>query len=227
MKDRVGFKFLDSKKENLNRNIIPIKKIMKQNWLMKKASLANTNHDYIIFKNPSVKKKLQSILSENIHPQLNHYLDKCGYPYNMEIEKETELSVENRLVLSLWVFLYDEFGIFYRGKLSLSLKHWIWENDFFLELPEDNDPALVFRLISDERIKSSPPELSIEKSFDNHYHIKFHSGFGEEPILDDRLMEKVEQSININIKMKKTLEDGYPSEEEVQKFLNLAVIIYE
>jgi hypothetical protein len=200
---------------------------MKQNWLLKKASLANANLDYVILKNPSVKKKLQSVLTELIQPQLNHYLENCEYPFNIEIDKDTELSAENRLVLSLWIMLYDEFGIFYRGKLSLSLKHWILENDFFLDLPEDNEPELVLKLISNERFNSCPPELHFEKSLGNQYHINFHSGFGESVTQIERLIEKIKQSININIKMKKAIEDGYPFEEDIKEFLDLAAVVYE
>ncbi|MFQ5486554.1 MAG: hypothetical protein ACE5DO_14650 [Desulfobacterales bacterium] len=199
----------------------------KRNWLIKEAEKADSKKNVVTLENPDVRDYLDRLLLENFWPVISSCLEESGYDCSPKPEIESELSCD--LERSLSFMFLDGRGAFFRGTLQVSIEAWMLESNFFLPLPKDTDPQVVFQILGNSRFAGCPPTLTIDKErADDFYQVDFHSGNGAGWGLhnEDYVQEKIRKTINVNKDMYEFSIDGITA-ETIGEFLSLAYEVYE
>jgi len=200
---------------------------MRKEWVIKKAGKADNKRNIVILENPDTRDYLDKILLNKFWPVISRCLKESRYNYYGKPEIESELSYD--LERCLYFILLDGERAFFKGKLKLSIESWMLENDFFLPLPKNTDPQVVFQILGNSRFRGYPPTLTIDREReDNFYQIDFHSGKGAGWGLhnEDYLEEKIGRMININREIYEFSRGGITA-ETIGEFLTLAYEVYE
>lgn len=200
---------------------------IKKDWILKEARKANGSKNAITIENPDVRKYLDKLLLEKFWPVILSCLKASRYNHSSKLEIESEISCD--LERSLFFMLFDGRRAFYKGKLKISIESWMLENDFFLPLPVNTDPQVVFQILGNSRFRGLPPTLTIDKEReDNFYQIDFHSGNGAGwgRYGEDYLEKKIRKVISANEKMYEFSRYGITA-ETVGAFLTLVYEVYE
>lgn len=151
---------------------------MKMNWLIEEAKKADISKGYVILENPETKKHLDNLLTKQYWPLIWSNLEDSGFNYHPQEMPETEVELGHVLARSLTFMLSDANRLFFRGTLSCSIEHWMINSEFFLLLPKDNDPQVIFEILGNSRFRGNPPSLSIDKTTDDFYQITLNAGNG-------------------------------------------------
>jgi hypothetical protein len=202
---------------------------MKETWVFNEAGKVKTDSDYVILENPAVRRKLDAMLLKTYWPQIQQYCEKTGYFLPVEKNKETESDLGIEYGRRLIFMLFDEQMPFFRGKLIVSLESWMLESEFFLGLPRETDPEIIFELLGNSRFVGNPPMLHIYKDHPHYFQITFHNGagkswFGTQP---DELNEKIFHTIDVNISLHQLVEDNMINKDGIGEFISKAYQVYE
>lgn len=201
---------------------------MKENWIIKEARKHDESKDSVILESPKTRKYLDDLLLKRFWPVIRENLDDSMYNYSPQDNPETEFRLSHILSRSLVFMLFDGDRVFFRGKLTCSKDDWMLGNEFFLSLPLDTDPRIVFEILGNSRFCGNPPALSIDKRY-GVYEITLQSGNGAgwglygEKHIDD----KIREAIDTNIDMYEFIRDEYLTAENLGEFLTMAYKIYE
>jgi len=207
---------------------------MAENWLIRQAKKIDSGKDYAILKNSRIETELRLRLENHFFEPIQAWLERRFLKsktqnYELKINEQTELDVEGRLKLSLFIMLFDLGLMFYRGTFSLSLSHWTLENTFFAHLYEDNDPKVIFEFLADQRLHGWPPTLQVigPPDFDEKiFELTVESGYGDSCLDEEYMTNKVREAIDKNIAMNKLVQGGYLEAEDLQPLLAFAEPIY-
>jgi hypothetical protein len=126
--------------------------------------------------------------------------------------------------------LFDGNRAFFRGKLTCSVEHWMLSNEFFLSLPQETNPQVVFALLGNSRFSGNPPTLSIDKDKSvDFYQITLQVGNGASwGMYDDKYIhKKIAEAIDTNIDMYEFFNEENLSAENLGEFLTIAYKVYE
>ena len=200
---------------------------MKKDWVLKEAGKIDTNKNTITLENPDIRNYLDNLLLKKFWPIISDCLKASCYRRSSKPEINSELSDD--LERSLSFVLLDGKRAFYKGALRLSTTSWILESDFFLPLPVNTDPLVLFQILGDSKFSGLPPTLTIDKEReDDFYQIDFHSGTGAgwARYHEDYLEEKIRKTISANKKMYDFSRNGITA-ETAGAFLTLAYEVYE
>ncbi len=101
-------------------------------------------------------------------------------------------------------------------------------NEFFLSLPLDTDPDVVFEILGNSRFSGNPPTLSIDKQY-SAYEITMQSGNGAGWGLygENHIDDKIREAIDTNIEMYEFVMEEYLTAGNLGEFLTIAYNVYE
>lgn len=202
---------------------------MGSNWIVEEAKKIDNSKDIVILEKPDTKNYLDDILINRFWPAIHESLENTGYNYSPQDIALTEFELGYELTRSLTFILFDYKKAIFRGKLCCSASDWMLESDFFLQLSEETDLAVIFEIIGDPQFRGFPPTLEIRKDMPYVYQILFHSGNGADwSVYDDnRIYDRIDEVINTNVKLYEFSKYGYISRRKVGEFLLLAYKVYE
>lgn len=103
-------------------------------------------------------------------------------------------------------------------------------SDFFISLPKETEPDVLWELLGNTRLVGNPPTLRVDKrSAEDFYQMTFHSGKGAGWGLADEtcVEERIKQVIDTNVKMYEETLDGQILPQDVGAFLTLAYDVYD
>jgi len=202
---------------------------MKEPWFVKESQKVTTNKDYVILENPVVRRKLDAVLVKTYWPQIQQYCEETGYFLPVEKIKETEADLGIEYGRSLIFMLFDEQAAFFRGRLCNSLEGWILESEFFLGLPAETKPEIIFEILGNSRFAGNPPMLCIYKDHPHYFKITFRNGYGKSwfGTQQDELNKKIFHTIDVNIALHQLVEDDMINEENIGEFISTAYQVYE
>ena len=201
---------------------------MKENWIIKEARKHKESEDTVILESPKIRKYLDDLLLRRFWPVIRENLEDSMYNYSPQDNPETEFSLSHKLSRSLVFMLFDGDRIFFKGKLTCSIDDWMLGNEFFLSLPLDTNPDVVFEMLGNSRFCGNPPSLSIDKRY-GAYEVTLQSGNGAgwglygENYIDD----KIREAIDTNIDMYELIRDEFLTAENLGEFLTMAYKVYE
>lgn len=183
---------------------------------------------------------MEDTLLNEFSPYVRTELENSGfqyYPSPLELRVEAEIAIDDNPARSFTFMLFDDLNYsFFRGKLLLSPIGYMFERQFTLGLPKDSNPALLFRILSDENFAGFPPSLSLEKSviyseWNTYYYINFKSGSGLETrglTLHNTANGNIKEAIENSIEMyEHSMVEGLSSIIDVEEFLKIAYRTYE
>lgn len=201
---------------------------MKENWIIKEARKHDESKDTVTLENPKIRKYLDDLLLRRYWPVIKGSLDDSMYNYSPQDNLETEFELSHVLSRSLIFMLLDNDRVFFKGKLSCSIEHWMLGSEFFLSLPLDTDPHVVFEILGNSRFSGNLPTLSIDKRY-GAYEITLQSGNGAGWGLygNDYIDDKIREAIDTNIDMYEFVTDEYLTAENLGEFLTMAYKVYE
>ena len=123
------------------------------NWLIEEAKKTNSQKDRIILENPEAVKQLDERIHTVFWPFIRKKLENSGYVYmpgNEDYELTSTWGGSGGLGRSLTFMLFDEMSsTFFRGTLECSADGFFLKREFFLSLPKDTDPLILFRILKD------------------------------------------------------------------------------
>lgn len=206
----------------------------KTSWLLKEAEKMTDDGKGIVFlQNPDERKHLDDLLLNEFWPGIRNRLEKSGYNYSPEVPK-AELKLSYMLERSLMFMLLNGNRLFFRGTLSLTPEHWTMESEYFLLLSRENDPQVVFDILSNSRFVGNPPTLMVGKSMltgseEDFYQIDFNASNGESWGLYDlsRVHDRVAKVIDANVELYNYASAGFLSVDQLGEFLTIAYKAYE
>ena len=210
------------------------------NWLIEEAKKTNSQKDRIILENPEAVKQLDERIHIVFWPFIREKLENSGYVYmpgNEDYELTSTWGGSGGLGRSLIFMLFDEMSsTFFRGTLECSADSFFLKREFFLSLPEDTDPKILFRILKDEKLSGMMPSLTIQKSIlsqeqGESFHITIEAGTGygfKGWSLDNIAKGDIESVIDTSVKMyEHSMIDGFSSMNDVENFLEIAYSAYE
>ena len=202
--------------------------MMRENWIIKEARKHDESEDSVMLENPKIRKYLDDLLLKRFWPVIRENLDDSMYTYSPQDNPETEFRLSHILSRSLVFMLFDGDRVFFKGKLTCSIDDWMLGNEFYLSLPLDTDPRVVFEILGNSRFSGNPPTLSIDKHY-GAYEITLQSGNGAGWGLygENHIDDKIRESINTNIDMYEFIRDEYLTAGNLGGFLTMAYKIYE
>jgi hypothetical protein len=201
---------------------------MKENWIIREARKHEETKDTVTLENPKIRKYLDDLLLKRFWPVIKENLEDSMYNYSPLDNPETECEISHVLSRSLNFLLLDGDRVFFRGKLACSAEHWILSNNFFLSLPLDTDPHVVFEIIGNSRFSGNPPTLTIYKRYDS-FEITLQTGNGAGWGLygENHIDEKIREAIDTNIDMYELVMDEELTAKNLGEFLTIAYKVYE
>ncbi len=202
---------------------------MSGNWVVGESKKAGGGEDVLILEKPDVKKNLDGLLLEKFWPVILDCLVDTGYVYSPEENPETDFELSRLLERSLSFMLFENRVLFFRGKIAVSAEAWMLESEFYLGLPKEVQPGVVFEILGNSRFIGMPPVLSIYKKDFDFYQIKFQHGSGASWGLygGEYAEDRIRDVIDINVKMHEFSKDGVISPQNLGEFLSLAYEVYE
>jgi len=201
---------------------------MKENWIVKEARKHKESEDTVILENPQIRKHLDDLLLNRFWPVIRESLHDSMYNYSPQDKPKTEFRLSHVLSRSLSFMLLDADRVFFRGKLTCSAEDWMLGSEFFLSLPLDTDPRVVFEILGNSRFSGNPPTLSIYKRYDS-YEITLQSGNGAGWGLygENHIEDKIREAIDTNIDMYEFVMDEELTAGNLGEFLTMAYKVYE
>ncbi|MBI4698406.1 MAG: hypothetical protein HY758_05705 [Nitrospirae bacterium] len=201
---------------------------MKDNWILTEARKADKSKDSITLENPRIRKYLDDLLLKRFWPVIRENIEGSMHNYYPHKKPVIESEVHRSLSRSLMFMLFDGDRAFFRGKLTCSVDHWMLSNEFFLSLPQETDPQVVFELIGNSRFSGNPPTLSIDKRLD-FYQITLEAGNGAGwGLYEEKYIHgKIAEAIDTNIDMYEFFNEETLSAENLGEFLTIAYKVYE
>lgn len=202
---------------------------MSENWILKESKKADAKRDFVILEKPDVKKNLDELLLKGFWPVVRECLEDTGFAYSPEKNPETDFEPSHRLERSLTFMLFGDNGLFFRGKIAVSMESWMLESKFFLGLSKEVQPEVVFDILGNSRFIGMPPELLIYKKDFDFYHIKFQSGKGAGWGLHGReyAEDRIRDVVDTNVRMYEFTRGGVILPRDLGEFLSLAYGVYE
>ncbi len=202
---------------------------MSGNWAVGESKKADRKKDVLILEKPHVKEELDELLLKGLWPAIRDCLENTGYVYSPEENPETDFELSRSLERSLSFMLFENRCLFFRGKIIASVESWMLESEFFLGLPQETLPEVVFEILGNSRFSGMPPELTVYKGNSEFYQIKFFNGSGASRVLCGReyVEKKIRDVIDINVEMHEFSKDGVISPGDLGEFLSLAYGVYE
>jgi hypothetical protein len=202
---------------------------MGSNWMLKEAEKIKDYKDVAILEKPDIKKELDDMLIKKYWPAIEVSLKDTGYIYSPDGKPKTEFEFSYELTRSLTFMLFDFESAIFRGKLSLSPTGWMLERESFLQLTDKTDPEVIFDIIGDPGFKGFPPTLEIHKDMPYIYQIHFQDGSGSNWLThtDEIIHRKINEVINLGVKLYEFTIDGCIIKKDVNEFLQLAWKLYE
>lgn len=206
----------------------------KRSWVLAEAEKADDDgKGIVILQNPDERKHLDELLLNEFWPAIRKRLEKSGYNYSPDVPK-TELELSYALERSLMFMMLNGARAFFRGTLRLTPERWMMESEYFLLLSRENDPQVVFDILSNSRFAGNPPRLMVGKSMltgseEDFYQITFNAGNGESWGLYDlsRVHDRVAKVIDANMELYNYAGAGYLSANQLGEFLAIAYKAYE
>jgi len=201
---------------------------MKENWILKEARKADENTDTVTLENPKRRKYLDDLLLKRFWPVIKKNIENSMYNYHPHKGPVIESETHRFLSRSLMFMLLDGDRAFFRGELTCSVEGWMLRSKFFLSLPQEVDPQVVFALLGNSRLSGNPPTLSIDKRLD-FYQITFEAGNGAGwGLYDEKYIHgKIAEAIDTNIDMHEFFNEELLSAENLGEFLTMAYKVYE
>ncbi len=201
---------------------------MKESWIIKEARKHGGNEDFVMLESPKTRKYLDDLLLKRFWPVIRENLDNSMYNYSPHDNPETEFRLSHKLSRTLVFMLFDGDRIISRGKLTCSVDDWMLGSEFFLSLPLDNDPNVVFEMLGNSRFSGNPPTLSIDKRY-GVYEITLQAGNGAGWGMygENHIDDKIREAIDTNIDMYELIRDEYLTAENLGEFLTMAYKVYE
>jgi len=208
-------------------------------WIIEEAKKQDPSKQRVVLENPKIVRELEDSLLGDLYPFVRTELEKSGYPYSpspIELKLDTEVDIVP--ARSFTFMLFDELRYsFFKGKLKLSQRGYMFERRFALGLPKEIDPSFMFRILSDEQFAGYPPSLHIEEEseiypeWNTYYYIEFHSGSGIDSggwTLHNAAKGIITEAIENSIEMyEHSMIDGFSSLSDVEEFLKIAYRTYE
>ena len=201
---------------------------MKENWIIKEARKHKESEDTVILENPKIRKYLNNLLLKRFWPVIRKDLIDSMFNFWPYEKPETEFELQHVLSRSLRFMLLDGDMAFFRGKLTCSAEHWMLGSEFFLSLPMDTDPRLVYKVLGNSRFSGNPPMLSIDER-NGSIEITLQSGNGagwglyDEDHVDDKIREAIDTNIDMHILV---MDEGLTA-GNLGEFLTMAYSVYE
>lgn len=209
-------------------------------WIVEEAKKQNPEKLRVVLENPEIVGEIEDALIGDFYPFVREELEKSGYPYfpsPIELRLDTDVDIGDNPARSFCFMFFDDFGYsFFRGKLKLSKRGYMFERQFYLGLPRETDPAFIFRILNDERFAGYPPSLHIEESgvfpeWNTYFIIEFNSGSGIDTggwtlhnVAKGAIKEAIENSIEM---YENSMIEGFSSMSDVEEFLRIAYSDYE
>ena len=132
-------------------------------WIIEEAKKQDPSKQRVILENPETVRELEDALLGDLYPFVRAELENSGYPYSpspIELKIDTEVDIVP--ARSFTFMLFDELRYsFFRGKLKLSQRGYMFEREFTLGLPKDTNPSFLIRILSDQQFAGFPPLLYI------------------------------------------------------------------
>ncbi len=202
---------------------------MSGNWAVRESKKAGGGEDVLILEKPDVKKNLDGLLLEKFWPVILDCLVNTGYVYSPEENPETRFELSSSLERSLSFMLFENSGLFFRGKIAVSAERWMLESEFYLGLPKEVQPGVVFEMLGNSRFAGMPPELIIYKKDRDFYLVRFRNGRGAGWGLYgvEYAEDRIRDVIDVNVKMHEFSRGGVISPQNLGEFLSLAYEVYE
>ena len=204
------------------------------NWILQEARNADPQRDRVILEDPAAVRELDELLIEKYYPPIRGALQETGYPFS-SID-DASIPIESRwngtdLGRCLVFMLFNDYACpVLRGSLTRSRAGFMFEQQFFLGLPQTTDPSFLFRIMSEESFAGNRPSLTIEPSEINpdwnaYYWITLQSGSGivsSEWTLYQAAIGNIEETIRASVEMYECAADGFTTIEDVEEFIALA-----
>ena len=202
---------------------------MKESWYIKECRKVTTDRDYVILENSEVKRKLDDILIKSYWPHIQNYCNKTKYILPFEKNKETDFELSYDYTRSLSFMLFDERIPFFRGKVCVSLETWLLGSEFFLGLPKETEPDIIFKILGNTRFVGNPPKLHIYKDHPSYFQITFNNGSGKSWVgtEENEVTEKIIQTIDVNIMLYEFVKHKMVNRDNIGEFITKAYKIYE
>ena len=202
---------------------------MKESWIIKESKKIQTGENYVILENPIVKRKLNDILLKIYWPKIQTHCNKTEYALPIEENKKTDFELSFDYCRSLTFLLFNEQSAFFRGKLSVSLESWMLESEFFLGLPKETEPGIIFEILGNSRFVGNPPKLHIYKDHQDYFQITFRNGSGKSwfGTRENELADKIFNVIDVNILLYKFVELEMINKDGIGEFITKAYQVYE
>ena len=209
------------------------------NWLVEEAMKADARHDRVILENPDVMRELDALLINTYEPYIRVELARTGYS---DAPPASERWIESKwigpqLARALTFMLFDHQSFpFFRGVFSCTRRGFFLERECSLGFPDDTDPSLLFRILSEESFRGNPPELTIEPSpihpeWDVYFHITLRAGTGLETgpwTLHEGAKTIIKQAIEDSVQMyEAAMVDGLSTMQDIEGLLRAARRSYE
>jgi len=201
-----------------------------QNWIAEESIKIDTAKDVAILENPQKKQYIDNLLIKKFWPKIKCCLKATGYGYSPKNSPETDFELSFELTRSLTFMLFEGIRAIFRGKLSCSAAGWMLHSEFFMGLPQDTSPYVVFKILEDNRFRGLPPTLTINKDLPfDYFQITFENGSGAGWGLYDYayIYSRINQAIDINARLYDFLMLNKLDEKRVEEFLLLAYQVYE
>jgi len=202
---------------------------MVRDWASHECKKADKSKGVVILEDPEKKYYLDDLLINRFWPIIRLKLKNTNYIYEPEKNPETTLELGYELTRSLTFMLFDEGGVFFKGKLGCSISGWMLESNLFLGLSRENNPQMIFEILGNSRFRGLPPKLEIDKDGQEYFQITFHNGEGAGwAVYDDKKIdERINKIIDVNVQLYEYPKDGYIPEKKIGDFLALAYEVYE
>ena len=200
-----------------------------QNWIAKESLNIDTTKDVAILENPEKKQYIDNLLIKKFWPKIKCGLKATGYGYSPKNSPETDFEFSFELTRSLTFMLFDGIRAIFRGKLSCSAAGWVLHSEFFMGLPQDTSPYVVFKILEDKRFRGLPSTLTIYKDMPfDYFQITFENGSGAGwGLYDyDYIYNRINLAIDINARLYDFLILNSLDEKRVEEFLLLASQVY-
>jgi len=202
-------------------------------WIIAEAAKSDPLKDVAILEDPEARRYLDGLLAETFYPAIQRCVKAMFYDDILRRDPpriETKLSYA--LVRTVSFMMADDLGYpFLRGDLECQMDGWMLARQFWLGLPRDTDPALMLRIIEDDRFSAVPPTLTVERAesrpdWNIHYHITLSSGTGTSwgpGHGEQAALRTIETMIETSAEMYElSMVEGFTDMAEVEAFLAIA-----
>jgi len=209
------------------------------NWITTEAKKTIPDKDIVTLVNPETIKLLDDILLNRYHPYIEKQLKETDFQFSIFDELETNQK-SGKLTRELGFMIFDAMEYsFFRGTISRSINGYFLEKEFFLELPEETSPEILFRILSEKRFAGMPPEMTMQPSeirpeWNGYFYITFSNGKGLSQTgysgynLDQMAFGEIKDAIHDSIEMhENSMIEGINNIDELEKFLNICYRSYE